>query len=83
MKYQRISGDSHLEVPAGRWTHRVDAKYRDHAPRNVTLPDGADGTVIEDFSPVQNPMDLYGGKGRDIWHPFGQTYASTPGTALP
>ncbi|MDE2802307.1 MAG: amidohydrolase family protein, partial [Chloroflexota bacterium] len=28
-------------------------------------------------------MDLYGGKGRDIWHPFGQTYASTPGTGLP
>ena len=83
MRYQRISGDSHLEVAADRWTHRVDPRYRDHAPRNITLPDGADGTIVEDLPPVQNPMDLYGGKGRDVWHPFGQTYASTPGTGLP
>ena len=83
MKYQRISADSHLEVAAERWTHRVDPQYRDHAPRNVTLPDGADGTIVEDLPPVQNPMDLYGGKGRDIWHPFGQTYAETPGTGAP
>ncbi len=82
-EYKRISGDSHLEVPAERWTHRIDPKYRDRGPRNVRLPDGADGTVVGDLPPVQNPMDLYGGKGRDIWHPFGQRYEDTPGTGSP
>jgi predicted TIM-barrel fold metal-dependent hydrolase len=83
VKYNIISGDSHLELLADRWTHRIDPKYRDRAPKNVVLPDGADGTVIENLPPVQNPMDLYGGKGRDIWHPFGQRYDDTPGTGSP
>ena len=78
--YRRISADSHLEVPNERWTHRIAEEYRDRAPRTITLPDGADGTVIGEMTPRQNPMDLYGGKGRDTWKPFGQTYASTPGT---
>ena len=63
--YKRISGDSHLEVPSERWTHRVDAKYRDGAPRTVTDDDGADATVVPGLPPRQNPMDLYGGLGRD------------------
>ena len=81
--YRRISADSHLEVPNERWTHRIAEEYRDRAPRTITLPDGADGTVIGEMTPRQNPMDLYGGKGRDTWKPFGQTYASTPGTGSP
>lgn len=83
MKYNRISGDSHLEVLAGRWEHRIESQYREFGPKNVVLPDGGDGTVIAGRPPVQNPMDLYGGKGRDIWHPFGQRYEDTPGTGSP
>lgn len=80
--YNCVSGDSHLEVLTERWTHRVPARYRDQAPKNVRLPDGADGTTAGGRT-VQNPMDLYGGKGRDVWQPFGQRYGDTPGTGSP
>ena len=81
--YTRISGDSHLEVANERWTHRIDPKFRDRAPRTVKLDTGADATQLEDMPPAQNPMDLYGGKGRDVWYPGGQTYELTPGTGSP
>ncbi|MEE8517944.1 MAG: amidohydrolase family protein [Dehalococcoidia bacterium] len=81
--YNRISADSHIEVPSERWTHRIDPKYRDRGPKSVALPDGADGTVLGDLPPRQNPMDLYGGKGRDTWLPYGQHYDDTPGTGPP
>lgn len=76
-----ISGDTHLEVPAERWTRRVPAAYRDRAPRTVRLANGADGFLIEGSPVRENAFDLYGGKGRDAWGPFGQTYGETPGTA--
>jgi predicted TIM-barrel fold metal-dependent hydrolase len=79
--YRYISGDTHLEVPAQRWTCRVPEKYRDRAPRTVRLANGADGFLIEGQPVRENAFDLYGGKGRDAWGPFGQTYESTPGTA--
>jgi len=75
-----ISGDSHVEVDSKLWVHRVDQKYRDRAPRVVRLPNGGDGWVIEGQPPRQVASDLYGGKGRDIWQPFGQRYEDTPGT---
>jgi predicted TIM-barrel fold metal-dependent hydrolase len=81
--YHCISGDSHIEIPPARWTDRVPAKYRSMAPKTVPLPDGADGTIIGNNPPVQNPEDLYGGKGRDKWVPFGQRYDDTPGTGSP
>ena len=81
--YKRLSGDSHLEVANERWTHRVDPAFRDRAPKTVKLPTGADATQLEDLPTAQNPMDLYGGKGRDVWYPGGQTYESTPGTGSP
>lgn len=79
-EFTRVSADSHLEVPNSRWTGHIESKYRDQAPKDIKLPNGADGTVLGDLPPRENPMDLYGGKGRDNWQPFGQTYASTPGT---
>lgn len=82
-EYNRISADSHLEVPNARWTHRIDPKFRDQGPKDVKLENGADATVIGDMPPRENPMDLYGGKGRDQWLPYGQTYDSTPGTGGP
>ncbi len=81
--YTRISGDSHLEVANERWTHRIAPKFRDRAPKTVKLETGADASQLEDLPPAQNPMDLYGGKGRDTWYPGGQTYELTPGTGSP
>ena len=81
--YQYISGDSHVEVDSARWVHRVEAKYRDRAPRLVRLPNGGDGWVIEGRAPREVSADLYGGKGRDVWQPFGQTYEGTAGTGPP
>ena len=43
--YRIISGDSHLHIAAERWTARVPAKWRDLAPRTISLPDGTDATV--------------------------------------
>ena len=80
-EYHIVSGDTHLEVPAQRWTNRVPERYRDRAPRTVPLANGADGFLIEGSPVRENAFDLYGGKGRDEWGPVGQNYASTPGTA--
>jgi predicted TIM-barrel fold metal-dependent hydrolase len=79
--YRYISGDTHLEVPAWRWTNRVPEKYRDRAPRTVRLASGADGFLVEGQPIREMAFDLYGGKGRDAWGPTGQSYESTPGTA--
>jgi predicted TIM-barrel fold metal-dependent hydrolase len=43
--YRLISGDSHLQIPPDRWTHRVPEKYRDLAPRRIRLPQGGDGVL--------------------------------------
>ena len=47
VRYRVISGDSHLEFDPGRWTPRVPAKWRDRAPRRITLPSGGDGILME------------------------------------
>lgn len=75
-----VSGDTHLEVPTQRWTNRIPEEYRDRAPRTVRLANGADGFLIEGSPVRENAFDLYGGKGRENWGPFGQTYDSTAGT---
>jgi uncharacterized protein len=83
--YKCISGDTHLEIPNERWTHRIDKKYRDRAPRTIRLEGGADATVFEDLPPRQNTFDIYGGQGRDgsNWYPADQRYETCPGTGSP
>jgi predicted TIM-barrel fold metal-dependent hydrolase len=83
VKYNLISADSHLEIDAKWWRDRVPAVYRDQAPRVVRLPDGSDAWLVEGQPLRQVPFDLYGGKGRDVWKPFGQNYETTPGTGTP
>ena len=85
MKYRTISGDSHLEIDSKCWIARVPAKYRDQAPRLVRQPDGSDAWTINN-NKITRPAaaaDLYGGKGRDRYVPFGGTYEGTPGTGSP
>lgn len=79
--YRYISGDSHLEVHPGNWTPRVPAEYREMAPSIVRMPDGGDAWVVEGQPFRQVAFDLYGGKGRDTWFPWGQNYDNTPGTS--
>jgi len=58
----------------------VPAQYRDRAPHLIRLPNGGDAWMVEGRPLVQNAGDLYGGKRRDTWRPFGQNYETTAGT---
>ena len=81
MKYRYISADSHLEIDSKHWIHRVPPEYRGQAPRLVRQPDGSDAWIIDNH--IVRPAaaaDLYGGKGRDNYVPFGGRYEGTPGT---
>ena len=80
--YRIISGDTHLEVPASRWSNRVPEKYRDRAPRTVRLANGSDAMLVEGMALRENANDMYGGKG-DTWRPTGNNYDNTPGTGTP
>jgi uncharacterized protein len=79
--YRYISGDSHLEIDSKHWIGRVPSRYRDLAPRLVRQADGSDAWIIGDkiIRPAA-AADLYGGKGRDRYVPFGGKYEGTPGT---
>ncbi len=81
--YRYISADSHLEIDSRYWAPRVPAAHRDRVPRLVRLPDGSDAWLVEGRPLREVPYDLYGGKGRDRWRPYGQNYATTPGTGRP
>ncbi len=82
--YRYISGDSHLEIDSKHWIDRVPARYRDQAPRLVRQTDGSDLWAIGDkISRPAAAADLYGGKGRDQYVPFGGRYEGTPGTGSP
>ncbi|MSQ28327.1 MAG: amidohydrolase [Dehalococcoidia bacterium] len=82
-QYKVISADSHLEVDSKHWIHRVPEQYRDRAPRIIRMATGGDAWVIEGVAAREVPSDLYGGKGRDKWRPWGQTYEGTLGTGTP
>lgn len=75
-----ISGDSHLEIDSKYWRDRVPAIHRERVPRVIKLPDGGDAWLCEGAPLTENPFDLYGGKGRENWWPFGQSYDGTKGT---
>jgi predicted TIM-barrel fold metal-dependent hydrolase len=82
--YRYISGDSHLEIDSKYWIGRIPAKYRDQAPRLVRQTDGSDSWKIgENIVRPAAAADLYGGKGRDEYVPFGGRYEDTPGTGTP
>ena len=76
-----ISSDGHLEVRPERWTPRMPAKYRDHAPRTVKLPDGGDAILVEGQAPYPAPfLDLRAGRNNETWQPFGVTVDDTAGS---
>jgi predicted TIM-barrel fold metal-dependent hydrolase len=84
MKYRYISGDSHLEIDSKHWINRIPIPYRDQAPRLMPQLDGSDMWTINDkITRPAAAADLYGGKGRDEYLPFGGKYEGTPGTGSP
>jgi len=78
--YRYVSGDSHLEIDSKHWIGRIPAQYRDQAPRLVRESDGDAWLIGDDIKRSAAAADLYGGKGRDLYEPFGAHYDGTPGT---
>jgi predicted TIM-barrel fold metal-dependent hydrolase len=82
--YRYISGDSHLEIDSKHWIGRVPEKFRGQAPRLARQRDGSDAWMIGDkITRPAAAADLYGGRGRDAYIPFGARYDGTPGTGSP
>jgi predicted TIM-barrel fold metal-dependent hydrolase len=79
-----ISSDGHLEVRPERWTPRMPAALREHAPRTIKLPDGGDALFIEGQPPYPVPfLDLRAGRTNDSWQPYGVTVDDTAGVGPP
>jgi len=70
MTFDRISGDSHLEIPCDRWTHRVPDMYRDRAPRRIKLPGGGDGFIGENSPLVFGGTGQYSGRDPEEFNPM-------------
>src|SRR5262245_14192722 len=79
-----VSSDGHLEVLPERWTPRMPARLREHAPRTITLPDGGDAILVEGQAPRPVPfVDLRAGRTNETWQPFGAKVADTAGVGPP
>lgn len=50
-EYRVISADSHLDLNPEVWTPHVPAKWRDRAPKRVTMSNGADAVVCDGSEP--------------------------------
>ena len=77
MKYKCISADSHLEIRTDRYTVRVPQRFRDRAPKVITLEDGT-LAVLQEGQPLERLM---------LRRPFdplpGEHYEKSPGTGSP
>jgi len=63
MSFPVISADSHITEPAGTYVDRIDAKWRDRAPRMQRLGEAGDFFVIDGMSkPV--PLGLVAAAGK-------------------
>jgi predicted TIM-barrel fold metal-dependent hydrolase len=82
-KYQVISGDTHLEVPCERWTHRIPKQHRDRAPRRVRLSNGGDAWLVENRPLRVSGLELCGGRSYEEFAITGVTYEGTAGTGSP
>jgi len=81
-KYRLFSADSHLEISPQRWTDRVPKKYRDRAPRLITLPNGGDGIIVEG-QPVYVLGLAVAGRPYEEHQLTGLNYATSAGTGTP
>ena len=76
-KYQIISGDGHLETPPD-FVKFVPEKFKDRAPRLITLPDGGgDAWLMEGMPLTYASQNL---KGRGVVKFAGQSYFNDDGS---
>ena len=76
-KYQIISGDGHLETPPD-FVKYVPEKFKDRAPRLITLPDGGgDAWLMEGMPLTYASQNL---KGRGVVKFAGQSYFDDDGS---
>src|SRR5439155_10067780 len=68
--YRLVSGDSHLQVPADFWTHRVPPEYRELAPRRVKRPGGGEAIVAADGSSYWGATGSYAGHTPETFDPM-------------
>ena len=61
-KYNVISGDGHLETPP-YFVEFVPDKFKDRAPRLITLPDGAGDAWIMEGMPLTYASQNLKGRG--------------------
>ena len=80
-EYRIISADSHLQIIPERWTPRVPAKYQDHVPRKVRMPDGGDAILIGD-KPQYGQGNLTGRPYANRW-PLDRRLDDKPGGGSP
>src|SRR4030095_2902900 len=87
MTYRCISADSHLEIRPDRYAKRVPAKYRDRAPKVITLEDWT-LSVLQAGQPLERLIsNISCGLPYEERRPFdpmpGQNYETSPGTGSP
>ena len=87
MKYKCISADSHLEIRPDRYAKRVPEKFRDRAPKVITLEDGT-LAVLQEGQPLERLIsNISCGVPYEERRPFdplpGNHYENSPGTGSP
>src|SRR5690348_9532868 len=82
-KYRVISADGHIDLNPDLWRDRVSEKWRDRAPKRVTMPNGADAVVIDGGKP--NTIGITRSVGVDRKQLANQvpTFANSAGTGTP
>ena len=58
--YQVISADGHVETPPDPWVKYVPEKWKDRAPRLISLPDGGEGWLLEGQPLLKNGQNITG-----------------------
>jgi predicted TIM-barrel fold metal-dependent hydrolase len=63
-EFELISSDSHVSEPPDLWVERIDATYRDRAPRVVLNPEGQEGAyfIYEGYPPHNLAIGLGAGR---------------------
>ena len=82
VRYNVISGDSHLDLAPERWTARVPETWRHLAPRRITFSGGGEGIEVEGKTPYALGLAVTG-KPYQEHRLDGVSYEGSPGTGPP